>query len=729
MRHAAQARANAVCVALSLATLGVSPAFAGPDPEPDGQSEASSDEPTADTADDAAVDTADDAAVHIIEIHGRAPARTTDEPGRARDHIDAQELERRQPRSTPEALLTTPGVSIQKTNHAGGSPIIRGLTGQKTVLLIDGFRLGTGIMRPGPSQYLNTIPVGMLDGIDVVRGTGSVLYGSDAIGGAVQLRTRSAAAYTERAHVSTRAATAERSLGGRAEFGGRLGPVSVRTGLSAGMFGNLRGAGPIAGAPTVPIYNGNEQLYTGYREISGDMRASVPVAGGGEVSAAAIAYHQFGAPRTDRCTAEECLVFDEQFYDMAYVRYRGRHGRLGLVDAGLALARTHERRSTTDHVGGAVERELDVVWSLSGIGRAVMPSWRLGGALVRVSAGFDMQAERLASRASVDVNGASTARARGKFLDGAHTGSAALYALADATVRDIVGVTAGARMSAALADIPDDPDSMAPGFKLRLAVPVASLGARLRIVGPLHAAVNVDQGFRAPNLYDLTAQTGGSGPGYQLPNPALSAETSLAAEVGLAWQQESVQISAFAYQMRIDDFIAREPTACPAELLDRCGDADNVYRAVNAESAMIRGVEMAALVRAGRLTVQGTATWTRGDRTLDAAGESEPLPKIPPIHGSLAVRRQWPAWFLEVVGRRAMAQTRLAPRDIDDARIPDGGTPGYSVLDARIGGYIHRRLRAVLTVENIFNAPYRVHGSGVDGAGFGAVLSLTGRLP
>lgn len=696
---------------------------------------------SSDTSGDTAGDTAGDAAgestgasvpdetVHVIEIHGEAPKRATDEPGRARNRIDAKQIERRQPRSTTDALRTTPGVSVQKTNHAGGSPFIRGLTGQKTVLLIDGFRLGTGIMRPGPSQYLNTVPVGIVDSIDVVRGTGSVLHGSDAIGGVVQLNTRSASGDTERASVTTRAGTAERSLGGRAEFGGRLGSVFARGGIGAGHFGNLRGAGPLEGAPAVPIYRGNEQLYTGYREISGDLRLSLPLANGRELSAAAIAYHQFGAPRTDKCTPEECLVFDEQFYDVTYLRYRGRHGRLGLVEAGLALARTHERRSNTDLVSDSVDRELDVVWSLSGLGRAILPSWRLGFARVRLSTGFDVQAEHLSSAARVEANGTTTERPRGKFLDGAQTASAALFALADTTLGRRLGATFGGRLSATFADIPDDPDSGASGFQSRIAVPVGSLGVRVRVAGPLHAALNVDQGFRAPNLYDLTAQTGGSGPGYQLPNPDLAAESSLTTEIGLELRQEHVAVSGFAYQTRIDDFIAREPTECPAQLIDRCGDAEAVYRAINADTAHIRGVELAAAIRSGRVTIQGTATWTRGDRTPATMAESEPVPKIPPVHGSLAVRRESRTWFAEVVGRWALAQTRLAPRDIADRRIPDGGTPGYAVLDARIGGAIYSRVRATLTVENILNDPYRVHGSGVDGAGFGAIVSLSSRLP
>ena len=54
--------------------------------------------------------------------------------------------------------------------------------GHQILILIDGIRLNNAIFRLGPNQYLNTIDVNQIERIEVVRGTGSVLYGSDAGG-------------------------------------------------------------------------------------------------------------------------------------------------------------------------------------------------------------------------------------------------------------------------------------------------------------------------------------------------------------------------------------------------------------------------------------------------------------------------------------------------------------------------------------------------------------------
>ena len=242
--------------------------------------------------------------------------------------------------------------------------------------------------------------------------------------------------------------------------------------------------------------------------------------------------------------------------------------------------------------------------------------------------------------------------------------------------------------------------------------------------------INVDQGFRAPNLYDLTARSGDAGPGYQLPNPALAAESSLTIEGGVKVEAERVQATGFVYRTHIRDFIARRATTCPAALADQCGSADAVFQAVNADAAVVRGVEAAARVRLGAgVVLEGTATWTRGD-SVPAGIEDmgEPLPKIPPVHGVAVLRKHGRRYVAELALRWAAAQRRLAPRDMADRRIPAGGTPGHAVVDARVGGELGNGVRATLALENLLDSPYRVHGSGVDGAGLGAVLSIAGEL-
>nr|MDQ3034655.1 TonB-dependent receptor [Myxococcota bacterium] len=76
--------------------------------------------------------------------------------------------------------------------------------------------------------------------------------------------------------------------------------------------------------------------------------------------------------------------------------------------------------------------------------------------------------------------------------------------------------------------------------------------------------------------------------------------------------------------------------------------------------------------------------------------------------------------------RWALDQTRLAPADSSDARIPLGGTPGYAVLDLRAGWAFERWLQVNIVLENVLDTAYRVHGSSINGPGRGLLARIEG---
>ena len=103
------------------------------------------------------------------------------------------------------------------------------------------------------------------------------------------------------------------------------------------------------------------------------------------------------------------------------------------------------------------------------------------------------------------------------------------------------------------------------------------------------------------------------------------------------------------------------------------------------------------------------------DRELD-----EPLSRIPPTQGVLGLR--WRSTekyeYLDFYTWMAKRQDRLNFQDISDQRIPDGGTPGYATFNLRYGTMLSETRHLTIELENILDKDYRVHGSGVDGAGF-----------
>ena len=92
--------------------------------------------------------------------------------------------------TTAELLEKKGGVSVQKSQMGGGSPNIRGFEANKVLLMIDGVRLNNAIYRSGHLQNIITIDEYILEDIEVIFGPSSVLFGSDALGGSVNMKTK-----------------------------------------------------------------------------------------------------------------------------------------------------------------------------------------------------------------------------------------------------------------------------------------------------------------------------------------------------------------------------------------------------------------------------------------------------------------------------------------------------------------------------------------------------------
>ena len=117
-----------------------------------------------------------------------------------------------------------------------------------------------------------------------------------------------------------------------------------------------------------------------------------------------------------------------------------------------------------------------------------------------------------------------------------------------------------------------------------------------------------------------------------------------------------------------------------------------------------------------------------GDRPEDQSipfDDRVPLSRIPPLNGTAELLWRHHSGFYAGGGLRwAKRQNRLALSDLSDARIPRGGTPGFTVLDLRAGYRAEPNVLASIVLENVTDEAYRYHGSSVNGAGFGVITNL-----
>jgi outer membrane receptor protein involved in Fe transport len=640
---------------------------------------------------------------------------------RAVSVITAEEIRRRNFRTVPEAIAGLTGVFLQQTNYAGGSPIIRGMVGNRVLILLNGIRLNNGTYRLGPNQYLNFIDINQVERIEVVRGAGSVLYGSDAFGGVINVITRSApdplmgAEFGGR--VRTRFASSERSGGGRLEFSGAAGRIGLAGGYSQDGFGDLHaGAGP--------------QSHTGYGQYGGDAQVRVALGPGRWFSAGVTRLRQFHAPRTDvlRAGADLEHQWSPEGRDLIYTQFNqtniSRH--LDAMQVTVSWQRPVEQLYRVLASDPGVERQhLDAVHTHSVSAQfsyIPRPSHVL-------TYGFEFASDRAVSRRT-DLELATGLRrpAKGNYPDGSRFSSAALFIQDEAEITRRVHAVLGLRHDWFRLGA-DTSDAVTGDFNIdtRSAALTGSGYVLIDLAPSLAAVFGVSQGFRAPNLDDSTV-LGGSGNRFEVPNPDLEPERGVSQEYGLRVKSKRGSGSIVFFHDGYRGLIGRAPglfNGLPFIDSNRNGLKDanelDVYRRENVGRASVSGVEAESIIPFGsKWTWTHTTTWTRGtDRSLDA-----PLSRIPPLNAvSRITCAPSPAFWFELAALAAAPQRRLSPGDITDIRIGPGGTAGFAVFHFRTA-LIRTRLAGLsLSWENFTNRRYRLHGSGFERPGSGLVVA------
>ncbi len=121
------------------------------------------------------------AASRWTQSSGKVPAKLTD--------ITPKQVLFQNPQTAADLLSVSGKVFIQKSQQGGGSPMIRGFATNRLLYTIDGVRMNTAIFRSGNVQNVINIDPFAVENTEVLFGPGSVIYGSDAIGGVMSFQT------------------------------------------------------------------------------------------------------------------------------------------------------------------------------------------------------------------------------------------------------------------------------------------------------------------------------------------------------------------------------------------------------------------------------------------------------------------------------------------------------------------------------------------------------------
>jgi hemoglobin/transferrin/lactoferrin receptor protein len=104
--------------------------------------------------------------------------------------VSAQRIAQLNAQNTGDLLINTGNVFVQKSQQGGSSPVIRGFEASRVLLVVDGIRMNNAIYRAGHLQNIITVDQNMLERVEVLYGPASTIYGSDALGGVVHMRTK-----------------------------------------------------------------------------------------------------------------------------------------------------------------------------------------------------------------------------------------------------------------------------------------------------------------------------------------------------------------------------------------------------------------------------------------------------------------------------------------------------------------------------------------------------------
>ena len=641
------------------------------------------------------------------------------------------EQQERAPRTTPDALNGLPSVMVQKTSYGQGSPYLRGFTGFRTLLLVDGIRLNNSVFRDGPNQYWNTVDPWAVDRYEVVMGPASVLYGSDAVGGTVNAIGIAPPEWTgqptwER-RLGYRGATADKSHQGRVGLRGR---VSEQLGVVGGatwkQFGDLRGGRDVG-----------RQKHSGYGEIDFDLRGDYWLAEGARLTLAHQQVNQDDAWRTHQTIYGidwEGLKKGDDFvqsYDqdrvLTYLQL-AITDRPGWITAGsLTLSRQaqEEERYRLRADGRSDKTGFDVTtWGAS----LVLESETQVGHWVYGADYYRDEVDSFSRKFNADGT-LNKVEAQGPVADDTS------YDLLGVFVQNTlplwggaVDVTPGARVTWAKLNANKVLDPVS-GQVTKVDDDWASVVGSLRALAPLGVErrvalfAGVSQGFRAPNLSDLTRMDTARSGEIETPVTDLDPEQFVSLEAGVRLAGERLSGELAVYHTWIDDLIVRTPTG---QIVD---DAQEVTKR-NAGRGYVQGVELALRYQVLEdWQVRALGSWMTGKvddyPTSDPVKERDYLSRLMPLTLQAALRWQ-PAgktYWLEAVVDAAEKANRLSASDKRDTqRIPESGTPGYGVLTLRGGVALFDALHLTLALENVTDEDYRIHGSGVNEPGRNLVV-------
>lgn len=585
----------------------------------------------------------------------------------ASEIISGAELRQNLGTTLAGTLSEIPGFSSRSMGSAPSRPIIRGLGGERVLILQDGRR--TGDVSSQSADHAVTVDPVTAEEIEVARGPEALQYGSNAIGGVVNVvRNQISAIQPDHMHgtASLHGKTVNTGMVAALEAG-----VPVGENLALKFNGNLRTARnmhtPLGELENSGLFSSNSSLGLSYIQPWG--YAGIVV--GGYVNHYGIppdpeGGHEHGVDielRKYQTAVKSEILFSESFFksletDLSYKNYYHREvepqGEIG-TEYGLL---TTNFSATARHAGLFDEGKIGI--------------W---------------------------------AEAKDYAVNGTQTPDSKAYSLAAFVIEEIaigaLTMKAGARFDAvSVSPEETDPNSSIGNIRNRdFAALSSSASAVYNFGAGFYSGATFMHSFRAPSQEELYSE----GPhlasySYEVGNPDLKPERGLGKELFIRYQNSAATAEVAVYHNSFNNYIYPRNTGRASIRFPSL----NVYQFTGVE-ARFQGIEASTQLQFfDHWAFSGSLSYTEaGQKT---GNEWQPLPMIPPLKGTVGLTYAPGKLRLGAKARLAAEQNRTAEFETP--------TDGYAVFDLfaqyrfQSGDLLHT---FALNATNIFNATYRNH--------------------
>ncbi|PTX60212.1 hemoglobin/transferrin/lactoferrin receptor protein [Kordia periserrulae] len=675
--------------------------------------------------------------------------------------IDSKEIVYTTPQTAADLLERSGKIFVQKSQLGGGSPMIRGFSTNRLLLSVDGVRMNNAIFRGGNIQNVISIDPFTIKNTEVILGPGSVIYGSDAIGGVMNFYTKTPKlSWSEETLVSgnanTRYASANREKTGHFDINIGLKKWAFLTSVSYSDFDDLRmgenGRDEYLRPEFVTSINGQDvvvnnsnplnQRFTGYSQLNLTQRAKLVSDDIWEFDLGLHYATTSDYPRYDRLIQyrNEALRFGDWYYGpqrwfMAnfQTQKKGNNTYYDNVKFTNAYQRFEESRNSRnfqDVILNVTEEKVDAISSSLDFEKRFNPKIKTFYGLEYVynkvhSDGYDK-----------NITTDEITDAASRYPDGATWQSMAAYASLEYKPNPKFTLQSGLRYNHIF--IHADFDTTFYPFPFTEAN--TSTGAFTGSIGfswlpnKWQITANIGTAFRAPNIDDI-GKVFDSEPGSVIvPNPNLAPEHAYSAEFGIQKKIGSrfdINFTAF-YTLLDDALIRKDFNLNGATEIMYNGELSNVQAIQNASKVYTYGFEFGFAAKFDKRTqITADLTIPRGEEE-QADGTSVPLRHVSPIFGNVHFIYKNERFKFDVFTNFNSSITfeNLAPSERSKAylyAIDENGnpfSPSWLTFNAKSNFEINDNINITAALENITDQRYRTYSSGISAPGRNLILSF-----